>query len=524
MYGVSFIYNTFTSLHHNLLTVSPLAVVQPDILQYHPYTTYYTPVRFASDSSLTGPQRDRILRTEAKQFDDLLEISVQLPATVCWWTPPLVVRWQPWEQSDEFRAMHQELQDYNLNYAAVEEARAARLFNRVQVTSDDPEAGADLVMDIDLGSREEAVRLFYVMTKHIVPRLSLTYQFECEVHEEAEKLTAELKRREHLKQEFAEDVKLRREQAIARRVRERRAQRLAELLAERAEKRAAERAERRAAATATGEDGDEGGGVESEPEPDDDDDAPTLDTIDIDMSTIEDDLHVDMMTGSAGVSAAPEAIEFKNIVQGAAARELYPRPLAIAAIEIRPNPFRFSPATASQSSGGTAVRFLSDLLREIEAYNLREVPVFKVKSQHMRASDERTPSDSESDAEKAETAAGRTATVDKGRSKSTKSTRRSSMMSVRSTVKPTASGSSTAVSTTSAAAHKSRIHRHRSNVYLVPHARGKWVTDGIYVQRFDEASKTITFKTTHIGKRSLCVCVCANTDIASKVCMCVWFG
>lgn len=403
---------------------------QPDILKYHSYASEYTPVSpIASESSLTAvKEHDKRVRQSTQQWDNLIEITVHLPADVSWWTQPTVVRWQNWEDSNEFRALSPDMQYYNLNHEAIEAAKLAKLFKRRQPQrsryADDP----DVLLDMDLVNRISSpeLKLYYLMTKHIVPRLSQTYRFEAERRETEEKHAAKLRQREHQRLEQMEDRMMRHQQEID------------------------ERAKQQAEA-----------GSEDEI-----DEVTT--SITETLKPVEEDL-------------GPETS--KALVQGLPARELFPVLGRQASLVIIPKFFRFKPAM-----------LMSELLSQIDEYNAAEVPRFKdtIINEQPSSSDL-----SEEDVEEAEGEGSITLQTGKRRSRSFSKVRKALPVS-----EPQTARKSTRPASQMAAPRGTRqSHERRSaTLPLVPHCRGRWVTAGIHVQTYDETSRAITFKTTHIGK------------------------
>lgn len=119
-----------------------------------------------------------------------------------------MVRWQPWEESPEFQQLSAELQHFNLHFEQIELEKSLRLFNRIIKSNSANPYDVDIIEDFNLAMRTEDIRLYYVLTKYIIPKLSINYRFDCEVREEEEKLELELKRREHLKRELEEDLRV----------------------------------------------------------------------------------------------------------------------------------------------------------------------------------------------------------------------------------------------------------------------------------------------------------------------------
>lgn len=292
---------------------------------------------------MSEAQRDAILRQDALKSDELLEITIQLPAQVCWWDQPQVVRWQIWEESAEFKALRKDIQHYNLHFEEIELEKSMRLFNRI-IKREDIGVEKEVIEDFDLTQRTEDIRLFYILTKYIVPKLSLTYRFECELREEEEKLESELKRREHIKREFEEDQRVLQEA--------KQAKKLKRALAAKQEDNEVRRAS-----------------------------LETEQTVDKEQPSITSQEHQNQHRLSSqsnddsdmSISRPQSLVEFveaKRIVQGSAARPFFPIPLR----DDHERKLQIEPPIHRPNVDSI---MLSQLINSIEMYNRNEEPIFK---------------------------------------------------------------------------------------------------------------------------------------------------
>lgn len=295
----------------------------PDNINYNHYYVPFKRYHFDSTCSLNEAQRDHILKQENNDFELLLEVTVQLPDKVCWWHEPQVVRWQPWEESPEFMELRDDLKHFNLHFDQIELQKSLRLFNILH-SKNRHVLNADLIEDFNLAQRTEDIRLFYILTKYIVPKLSLSYRFECELREEEERLAMELKRREHLKREHEEDLRVMQETKELRRKQR--------------------------------EMGETGSKQSS--------DALLLSRI---SSRIDSERN--SVTSDGRPHSLIEHPELPPIVHGLAARELFPNINESVQLQLEPS---------VQRPNADSI-MLSQLINSIELYNHNELPIFKEK-------------------------------------------------------------------------------------------------------------------------------------------------
>lgn len=334
----------------------------PDIIKYNNYHVPYKPYHFDSTSSWTDVQKDHIIKQDNLIADKLLEVTVRLPANVCWWDEPEIVRWQPWEESPEFLELSKELQYYNLNFDKIELEKSMRLFNRIITRKGNNDDDVDIIEDFDLVNRTEDIRLFYVLTKYIIPKLSLTYRFDCELREEEEKLQLELKRREHIRREREEDIRIQNEAKELRR-KEREEKKLLEmerlLLMETLEEPVKPVQATAESQVSTDELQTSTEPVEKSPE------EPKASTDALVEDPVQETPSEETLEQEE--TEAEKPAEMGQIVQGTAARELLPTQDPTRQLQLEPPIHR----ETSESI------MLSQLIESIELYNRQELPVFK---------------------------------------------------------------------------------------------------------------------------------------------------
>lgn len=309
------------------------------------YNSAYQPLEIPSTTELTPRDIDYMKDLDAKRFNELVQVTIALAQNVCWWEQPTVCRWERWEDSSEFMQLPPILQDFNLNYDAIMLAKSERLFKCIQKSV---KAYAAYTIDnFDLLNKPDDVKLYYLITVYIMPRLSITYQFDCELKEEEEKLEIEMKRREHIRREYEEDQKMERERKEQLRLQniQRKEERKAEKIAER----------------------------ERQLEENEDAELPVEEE---ESDTAEEELEEENMLDGEAVSAVEPVFQFKKIVLGTAARQLFPFIGTVPAIQVMQKMTRFSTLTFAEID--TTDRYLlTQLLTAIDQYNESEKPIIK---------------------------------------------------------------------------------------------------------------------------------------------------
>lgn len=154
---------------------------------------------------------------EAKHYHDaveaelskLIKVEIQLPETVYWWSDPIIVQWEPWEESKEFLELDPRLQFYNLHYNEIMENINNRL---IKPASDSPSplkvSKNKRITDFLVEDPPSSVKLGDIFRDIVIKLMLPDYQFEIERKEDIEKLEAELHRRKVMQQERYEDYLL----------------------------------------------------------------------------------------------------------------------------------------------------------------------------------------------------------------------------------------------------------------------------------------------------------------------------
>lgn len=132
-----------------------------------------------------------------KLQNELVKVEIKLPENCCWWESPRVCRWEPWEESKEFKNLSPELQHYNLHYEDYVESEKEKLFTRPKLRQ---KGFKEVVIDdVDLSETQEISSL----VKYLMPEIPLSYKFYLELKEEYEDMKAQWKKIKMLQQENA---------------------------------------------------------------------------------------------------------------------------------------------------------------------------------------------------------------------------------------------------------------------------------------------------------------------------------
>ena len=89
----------------------------PNRLKFEQFQHKYKPVTFVPTnddrkSKLTSLAADK----EEMALRNLFKVEIKLFDRCCWWESPVVCRWEPWEESEEFEMLDELTKDYNLHY------------------------------------------------------------------------------------------------------------------------------------------------------------------------------------------------------------------------------------------------------------------------------------------------------------------------------------------------------------------------------------------------------------------------
>lgn len=349
---------------------------------------------------------------------NLIEITIELPKNVCWWQQPYVCRWQPWEQSQSFLALEPELQYFNLHYDEIMQKKSNLLFSN-NYRKEKNSSIVDTIKDFNLHVIPEELRLHCFIRKHILPRLTATYKFDCELIDEEEIRLNEEKRRNKLQLEYKE------EQLSE-------AKEKARIKAERKQLRWEEKIARMQA----------------------------RDSKMSSSSTESINLSSSSSSSSSESIWKEKQLEFKEFIQGTVAKELFLNLDEICPLKIRKEAIEYTKSEINDNEK----YMLSDLLKQIEEFNKSEMAYFK---------DPPTSQISEKESklkivEK---------TNKKGKNVKKKFRKKNKKLEATDQLLST------------------------KIMELIPHHKGKWTTNGIYVQKYEENNvKTITFCTTDLGK------------------------
>lgn len=299
------------------------------------------------------------------------------------------------EQSADFLSLKSDLQQFNSHNYNEDTANRTNLENRTQAV--------DIINDFNLHNIPEKMRLHCFIVKHILPRLSATYKFDCEIQEDEEIRQNELKRRKMLLLEFEEEKRIK-------------ASEKARLKAKPKQVHCEQKIERlKAQASSESVSGYTSCSSSSS-----------------------------SGSGSLSMDSRNMTLQFREFVQGTAAKELFLHLDRICPLKVRKEAIEYVKSAASDDER----YMLSDLLKEIDEHNKSEIPYFK------------EPPTVEDEA------------------------------------------NSVAVNLKSVPAKDGvcRTETKSSKVHLVPEHKGKWTTDGIYVQKYDDELKTIVLRTTDLGE------------------------
>lgn len=332
-----------------------------------------------SDIELPIHEREEYARLDNLQYDRLIELQIQLSDDSYWWERPYMVRWQPWEESEEFLELPQHVQDFNLNYDKIMLEKSKRLFNRLNNTDMERRKIATLD-DFDLNNSNSRSQLYHVITNILLPRLSITYRFENELRDEEEKLEAELKRRAHMRREHEEDLRLEAERRAQLRLEqtERRALRRAarELAEQERLQKLLEDEERNEEMDGAGNEMTEGN--EETTALSTDEDQEIANEIVAAKSDNGSSLTIVSNVHNGEDHPAEQGLVFKSIIQGSPPKELFVVLSKVVPLNIIPNirlSFRRSIHSDDKFSCADML-MLSTLLNQIALYNDKEQTIF----------------------------------------------------------------------------------------------------------------------------------------------------
>jgi cancer susceptibility candidate protein 1 len=131
----------------------------------------------------------------AENDDQLLKFIITLPDTTFWWEEPVVCKWVPWEESQSFKALDDELQDFHLRHNEIMEKKT--FFSAPIVPLN--RRKVKVFPDFDLNNVPPEIKLHFLFKDYIVPRLPERYKTTTErffdfLVQQARKKQAEIRR------------------------------------------------------------------------------------------------------------------------------------------------------------------------------------------------------------------------------------------------------------------------------------------------------------------------------------------
>lgn len=71
----------------------------------------------------------KLAEAREKALGDLIKVDLKLSDKLFWWEKPIVCRWEPFEESDEFAQLDPRTQDFNLHYDEYVKTQVEKLFS-----------------------------------------------------------------------------------------------------------------------------------------------------------------------------------------------------------------------------------------------------------------------------------------------------------------------------------------------------------------------------------------------------------
>ncbi|XP_058817278.1 uncharacterized protein LOC131680581 [Topomyia yanbarensis] len=133
----------------------------------------------------------------SKVEEELIKLEFKLPNSCFWWHEPVVCSWEIWEDSEDFHSLDRELQEYHLNYEKIMEEKAKLLFSAPKVMKNDLKP--TFIPDFNMNEIPTDVKLHFLITDHILPRLPQRFKFYAEMHALFKTMQSRVFRDERLK-------------------------------------------------------------------------------------------------------------------------------------------------------------------------------------------------------------------------------------------------------------------------------------------------------------------------------------
>lgn len=160
------------------LTKFLIPVESPNTIKYHHFHHVYQPVSMqqvvqAKKSILQRSPSIKLAEDREKAFADLVKVEIKLNEKLYWWEAPTVCRWEPWEESSEFKKLDKEIRNFNLNYDEIVEKERKKLFS----VPDPHRCKKEIQMnDFDLTSPPEEINR-YALAKRLVSMMPEEFKF-----------------------------------------------------------------------------------------------------------------------------------------------------------------------------------------------------------------------------------------------------------------------------------------------------------------------------------------------------------
>lgn len=104
--------------------------------------------------------------------NNLIEITINLPDTIYWWQEPIVCRWEPWEESDEYNLLSSKQKYYHINYnkKMSKKVKSSKMLKSIP--------------DFNLYNIPSDIKFYYIAVDHILPRILSNHKFLKEIVED----------------------------------------------------------------------------------------------------------------------------------------------------------------------------------------------------------------------------------------------------------------------------------------------------------------------------------------------------
>ena len=161
---------------------------------YHEHTPFVTkPTKLLRTSAIINKENIEKKLLQAKLF----KVQINLFDHCCWWEEPLICRWEPWEESEEFLQLSPEMQQFNIHHEKYTEEKCNKLFDSVLLKEKNL---MELeVEDFDLSEKNDQ-KLLPLITR-LLPKMPDNYKFYHEQLADQEDMKKQWKRIKDLQRE-----------------------------------------------------------------------------------------------------------------------------------------------------------------------------------------------------------------------------------------------------------------------------------------------------------------------------------